>query len=286
MVHGETSQRIIFCPTLQDYNEAVQTPSANLRDNQLKIGMPYTDAMGLPRPITGSFASVYRMHCADSDFALRLFLRNIQDQSSRYSLISESLKRHALACCVSFEFLDEGIKTHGVWVPALKMKWVEGKTLDAYVVENVMDSRKLGRFLDGFVAVTKDLRSAGIAHGDLQHGNIMICSDQIKLVDYDGMFVPAMKGLPSTEIGHPNYQHPARQARHFGPHLDNFSAWVIKSAVKPCPSGRGYEARARQRSVRGLLLQNILFDNRDGRTTTGGSEIAGGPENATPISIS
>ena len=60
----------------------------------------------------------------------------------------------------------------------------------------------------------------------------------------------------------------------------------IKSAVKPCPSGRGYEARARQRSVRGLLLQNILFDNRDGRTATRGSEIAGGPENATPISIS
>ncbi len=77
-----------------------------------------------------------------------------------------------------------------------------------------------------------DLRTAGIAHGDLQHGNILVLPDgQLRLVDYDGMFVPAMKGWRSNELGHRNYQHPARTAEHFGPELDNFAAWVIYSSL-------------------------------------------------------
>jgi hypothetical protein len=77
-----------------------------------------------------------------------------------------------------------------------------------------------------------ELRAAGIAHGDLQHGNIIMCGNEIRLVDYDGMYVPAMKNFSACEIGHPNYQHPARTALHFGPYLDNFSAWIIYASIK------------------------------------------------------
>ena len=61
----------------------------------------------------------------------------------------------------------------------------------------------------------------------LQHGNIMVNDGELYLVDYDGMFVPSMAGSSSNELGHRNYQHPRRSAETFGPHLDNFSAWVI-----------------------------------------------------------
>ena len=71
------------------------------------------------------------------------------------------------------------------------------------------------------------LKKAGIAHGDLQHGNILVAEDEIRLVDYDGMYVPGLAGMRSNETGHPNYQHPHRMGSHFGAHLDNFSAWVI-----------------------------------------------------------
>jgi hypothetical protein len=67
-----------------------------------------------------------------------------------------------------------------------------------------------------------------MAHGDLQHGNVLVTpGGDLKLIDYDGMFVPAFTGLPSLEDGHPNYQHPCRQADNFGPQLDNFSAWSV-----------------------------------------------------------
>jgi hypothetical protein len=71
------------------------------------------------------------------------------------------------------------------------------------------------------------LRDAEIAHGDLQHGNIIVEHGHLRLVDHDGLFVPEMAGWTSSEVGHQHYQHPARDAAFFNKHLDNFSAIVI-----------------------------------------------------------
>jgi hypothetical protein len=66
-----------------------------------------------------------------------------------------------------------------------------------------------------------------VAHGDLQHGNIVVRGGSIHLVDYDGMWVPALKGRDATEIGHRAYQHPERGERDYGLEIDRFSAFVI-----------------------------------------------------------
>jgi len=71
----------------------------------------------------------------------------------------------------------------------------------------------------------------GIAHGDLQHGNTIVSADRIKLVDYDGMYVPALSGYSSNELGHGNYQHPKRDSHDFDPSLDNFSSWLIHTSI-------------------------------------------------------
>lgn len=206
-------------------------PLASLGDSELKAGLPYTNALELPRSITGSFASVYRMHCKNKDFALRLFLSNIRDQHERYALISDFVQHDDLPYTVTFDFLTQGIKIHGEWLPALKMDWLEGEQLDDYIVENLANPNKLGQLLEKFVKMMQEMRRAGIAHGDLQHGNILVCKDELRLVDYDGMFVPAMKDFTANELGHRNYQHPDRAAHHFGPYLDNFSAWIIYASL-------------------------------------------------------
>ncbi len=231
MYRTHTETKLVWWPTPQDYNEAIQIPVASLGDPELKAGLPYTNALELPRSITGSFASVYRMHCKNRDFALRLFLSNIRDQHERYALISDFVQHDDLPYTVTFDFLNQGIKIHGEWLPALKMDWLEGEQFDDYVVENLANPVKLGELLDKFVTMMQEMQRAGIAHGDLQHGNILVCKDELRLVDYDGMFVPAMKGFCASELGHRNYQHPARAAHHFGPYLDNFSAWIIYASV-------------------------------------------------------
>ena len=228
----KTEVHLKWWPSLQDYNEAIQNPHVNLQDAELKSGEPYTTPLGLPRAVTGSFASVYRMHCSNKDYALRLFLKNIEDQSVRYSRISDFVQNDRLPYTVTFNFLKNGIKIRGEWLPALKMEWLEGEAFDEYIIQNLSQPRKLNDLSKKFLKMMHEMKKAGIAHGDLQHGNIIICDKEIRLVDYDGMYVPAMKGFAASECGHRNYQHPARSANHFGPYLDNFSAWIIYASIR------------------------------------------------------
>src|SRR5215470_2409943 len=108
-------------PTPQDYNEAVQNPWLNLRDRVLMSGKVELNAMGLPRPMTGAFATVYRINCEDRPFAIKLFIRQIIDQQSRYAQLSVSMSSKDLPYIVGFDYQPNGILVHGTWYPILKM---------------------------------------------------------------------------------------------------------------------------------------------------------------------
>lgn len=229
-----------FWPSPQDYNEALQTPSFSFSDSELRSGIAEVDSLGLPRPNSGAFASVYKVRSGEKRYAVRCFLHNVRDISNRYQLISEYIQSDDLPYTVNFEYQEKGIFVRGEWFPILKMDWVEGKTLDQYLEEHLYQTSSLEHVCSEFVAMCKALERCGIAHGDLQHGNIMVTPDgQLRLVDYDGFFVPSMSQLNANELGHRNYQHPSRAANHFGPYLDNFSAWVIYTSLRAvihCPN--------------------------------------------------
>jgi|SRR5579884_522711 len=214
-------------PTPQDYNEAIQNPALNLADPELKAGTPELTSLGLPRPITGGCVSVYRMRCGSRDWAVRCFLREVPDQQKRYAAISRHLASARLPYTVGFQFLPQGIRIRGQWFPILKMEWVQGEPLNLYIENHLHNPAALKDLTRRWVTMTEALAQACIAHGDLQHGNILVAGGDLKLIDYDGMFVPALSGQPSHEVGHRNYQHPRRDQKDSGPALDHFSAWVI-----------------------------------------------------------
>lgn len=251
MFELKTRKTIVCWPAPQDYNEAVQNPAVAFNDTQLRLAEPGLDMLGLPRPVSGAFASVYRLQETDSDkalppttaanfrqllsgkrdhsrsWAVRCFLRHVDDQEDRYTHISNFLKSVPHEHIVSFDYLARGIKVNSSWFPVLKMDWVDGPTLEIFIEENLGSRAALKALPSQFLEMYRHLQSTGMAHGDLQHGNILVTSSGLRLVDYDGMFVPGMEGLFSNELGHSNYQHPGRQPSDFGPALDNFSAWVI-----------------------------------------------------------
>jgi len=214
-------------PTPQEYNEALQNPALSFDDVDLRSGTVELTALGLPRPITGNFASVYRLRCPSGDWAVRCFWREYADMQDRYAAISRHLKAARLPYTVGFEYLPRGIRIRCVWYPTQKMEWVERRLLDEYVREHLDDRGALSRLASGWLEMVSTLARSGIAHGDLQHGNVLIVGDRLKLVDYDCMFVPKLAGRTSHELGHQNYQHPARTAVDFGPHLDRFAGRVI-----------------------------------------------------------
>lgn len=215
-------------PSPQDYNEAIQNPQFAFNDTELNKSEPELNVIGLPKPASGNFASVYRMYSDGSEWAVRCFLQPMSDQQQRYEALSRTLKECKLPYMCNFEYLTEGIRVHNQWYPIIKMEWVKGKPLLDYISEHIDNSERISGLAASFEQMMQDLRSVGIAHGDLQHGNILVTDDgQIKLVDYDGCFVPSLHGKMSNELGHRNYQHPKRDATYFHERMDVFSAQTI-----------------------------------------------------------
>jgi len=215
----------LLWPDLQDYNESVQTPGQSFSDPALQRAVPSLNKLGLPAPRSGNFATVYQLRDGAAAWAVRCFTRG-EDYKRRYAAIQRHLSGHGLRQLVSFEYQDAGIRVRGRWYPLVKMQWVDGVALNAYVGDHVDDPTVLRDLSRQWLELTRGLREAQMAHGDLQHGNVLVEAGQLRLVDYDGVFVPEFAGERSPEEGHPNYQSPRRRDD-FGPELDGFSGWVI-----------------------------------------------------------
>lgn len=219
-------------PPASDYQDAIQNPATCFHDLELKAGTVAVNKIGLPRVASGNFASVYEMKTGAHRWAVRCFLRQGEDQQNRYALLSLYLSRLNVAGLVEFSYQQEGIRVRGKWYPVVKMEWVEGETLTTYVQKNLYHPEMLRNLALQWRGLIDRLRQHQIAHADLQHGNVLVSPQgQLRLVDYDGMYVPTLRGRRSSELGHINYQHPKRTPEDYDERLDNFSALVIYTAL-------------------------------------------------------
>ena len=164
-------------------------------------------------------------------WAVRCFIKDVSNRQQRYAAISQFLAHCQAPFFISTDYLSAGILVNGTWFPITKMSWVNGETLLRFIERNLKNLPAIRALGDQFQNMTAALESLGVAHGDLQHGNILVEGGRLVLVDYDGMYVPALAGLHAEERGHVNYQHPQRNAE-FGPEIDRFSAIAIYLALK------------------------------------------------------
>ncbi|GAB3119880.1 hypothetical protein GCM10027160_34840 [Streptomyces calidiresistens] len=228
------TNRIRKFPTGANYAEVLQHPELCFRDPDLRHGTVQQSAVLGPKAISGNFASVFSITARDGQrYALKCFTRDTSAIGTRYTVISTALRALDTGSLsqpwpVRFEFLEQGVLVLGDWFPVLRMAWVRGTDLISWIDRHHHDPTAVHTLADRFLAMTGDLEDNGIAHGDLQHGNILVAEDgTLRLVDYDGMYVPALKGEVATENGHRNYQSPQRGAADFGPAMDRFSTWLI-----------------------------------------------------------
>jgi WD40 repeat protein len=232
-------------PLSQDYNEAVQTPARNFADADLRRGTVATNALGLPMPYSGNFADVYEVRCPDGQrWAVKCFTREVPGLHQRYDAISNHLRQARLPFTVDFSYLGQGIRVAGRWFPVLKMQWVEGLTLNQFVARAADKPATLESLLQVWARMGKYLREAEVGHCDLQHGNVLLvpgsgsASLALKLVDYDGMWVPALAGSASGEVGHPSYQHPQRaEEGAYNLEVDRFPLLLVATALRALKSG-------------------------------------------------
>ncbi len=218
-----------YWPSARHFTEVIQCPSVCFASPVLRNTMPAVDRLGMPIVTSGQFAYVYKLKSMNGqgDFAVRCFRGYLGDRDQRYLAIQEHVQSLPVLCLSDFRYAPEGILVGGQRYPILFMKWIDGPTLDLYVGEMLHRRDVLLHLADEWLRVVNALAASSIAHGDLQHGNVIVEHGQLRLIDHDGIFVPAMNGWSASEVGHQHYQHPHRTAQHFDQSLDNFSALVI-----------------------------------------------------------
>ncbi len=236
-------------PTGDAYMAAVQHPRTAFTDLDLRRSAVETTPLGLPKPYSGGFATTFRFNSANGSaerqWAVRCFKQDIPDLPRRYAAISRLWKQNGETLFVRAEYIERGIRVGEGWYPIVKMDWVQGDLLDRYLEARVQDAllhhtgNRRRQYRDGIFALTEQMRmlarrleTLGVAHGDLQHGNIIVQQGRPRLIDYDGVFLPELRDIRASEMGHINYQHPQRDHRHYDARLDRFSNIVIHLALQ------------------------------------------------------
>ncbi len=212
----------------------MQNPRMALLDKDLAIGSVKVSGLGVPQAMCGGFALTYTVTSGTKKHAVRCFHRKSRDLEARYAAISAKLAGQKSEYFVPFEYQPRGIRIDKELFPIVVMQWARGDTLGEFLEANYSNPNALMALIDSFSKLATALESMSIAHGDIQPGNVMIDRQgaALQLIDYDGMFVPAIEKLGSAELGHRNFQHPKRTSQDFNARLDRFSFIALNIALR------------------------------------------------------
>jgi serine/threonine protein kinase len=218
---------------IQDITASISAPSL-IKDGFIRNGSFQRLSNGDPVAYVGGFSIVFKVKVNGNLWAFRCWHNTLDDAQSRIKCISEWLKHSGLPYFVDLDYSDQGIIVNGQVYPTTRMEWIDGQNIKEYICHHHNDKHRLFELALSFYKMTQDLHKQRIAHGDLQHGNILVSeSGKLFLVDYDSMYVPAMgNSFRDTIKGIADYQHPSRrQNRTSSEKLDYFSEVVILISI-------------------------------------------------------
>ena len=220
-------------PLISEYIEAIKSAEDNFEE--LGYLRPVLGADGLPVMTGGNFAEVFKMKDVENGklYAIKCFTKEQKGRTEAYRQISKELKDVSSPYLTNVRYIEKELfvdtdQTKETEFPVLLMDWVEGKTLDKYLRENLGDKYALEMLAYRFSQLAQWLLPQPFAHGDLKPDNIIVREDgTLVLVDYDGMFVPAMRGQQARELGSPDFRHPLRSENVFDQRIDDFPVMSI-----------------------------------------------------------
>ena len=224
-------------PFISEYLAAIREAKDNL--DKLSHLVPVMDKYGEPYRSSGAFAVVFKMKDEQTGkcYALKCFTEEQEGRAEAYHKIAEELEFVDSSYITSVKYLEKELfvdsNCENEEFPVLLMDWIEGETMETYIADNYTDNYAMSMLCYRFCKMAAWLRSQSFAHGDIKPDNIMVRPDgTLTLVDYDGMFVPAMKGQKSPTIGTKDFSHPLRTIDDFDETIDDFALASIALSLK------------------------------------------------------
>ena len=259
-------------PLISEYVKAIQDAGDNL--DKLSYLTPVLDDHGEPYRSSGAFAVVFKMQDKSSGkyYALKCFTEEQKGRADAYRQIADELEMVDSPYITSVKYMEKELFVDSQCeedeFPVLLMDWVEGETMEAYIAANYHNQSAMSLLCYRFGKMAAWLRSQSFAHGDIKPDNIIVSPDgSLTLVDYDGMFVPSMKGSQSPTIGTKDFSHPLRTMDDFDETIDDFSLASIVLSLKAI-------------SMNSTLLDTygasdrLLFSEKDYRTPSNSKVIS------------
>ena len=225
-------------PLISEYVDAIRSAEDNF--DKLNNLRPVLDDNGNPIMSSGNFAVVFKMKDVNTGklYAVKCFTREQEHRNENYQKIARELEMISSPYLVHFSYLEKELfvdttQSDEEEFPVLLMDWVEGQPLDAYIRKHLSDDYERQMLTYHFCQMGAWLLSQPFAHGDLKPDNILVKQDgALVLVDYDGMYVPSMRGQKAQELGSPDYRHPLRTENDFNEHIDDFAIATIALSLK------------------------------------------------------
>ena len=229
--------KLMQYPLISEYLAAIRDAHDNL--DKLSHLVPVLDNYGEPYRSSGAFAVVFKMKDEQTGkcYALKCFTEEQEGRAEAYRQIAEELEFVDSPYITFVKYLEKELfvdsNCEDNEFPVLLMDWIEGETMETYIADHYMDNYAMSMLCYRFCKMAAWLRSQPFAHGDIKPDNIMVRPDgTLTLVDYDGMFVPAMKGQKSPTIGTKDFSHPLRTIDDFDETIDDFALASMALSLK------------------------------------------------------
>ncbi len=187
---------------------------------------------GEPMYSSGNFGVVFTLSslAEEQPFSLKCFTRHQWGRREAYQRLCCDMPSSPFLAKMEYLSDEIAVCPYGSdsmqLFDALRMEYIEGVTLSEMLRQCVYvhDIRTLQQLSRAFEELALWLLGEPVAHGDIKPDNIMVTPNmELKLIDYDGFYLPGMVGESQRECGTESFQHPLRSSAPFDRNIDDYS---------------------------------------------------------------